>query len=161
MEPTPEVPVNIDDRKSANTVELDSFAVIDAYPQLRELPPKEAQVIMLFAAGMKPGQIASFLDIQPKTVDYIIGKHDITKVIRKGVEMQKLFLANSIGTVMMQAMAEIKKKSSQFKDLPVSQLMSLIRNCAEIQKSLNPPEKEKVDETADLINALREGKKSS
>ncbi len=137
-------------------IELDSRAVIEAYPQLRELPPSEAQVIMLYAAGMTQKQIAAFLDITQRTVEYVLSKHDITKIIRKGVEMQKLFLANSVGTVMMQAIAEIKKKTDEFQKMPVAQLMNLIRSCVDVQKHLSPPEKEKTDDSADLLTALRE-----
>lgn len=153
-------PTNVDAERASSSIELDSFAVIDAYPQLREMPPKEAQVVMLYASGMNQQQIASFLEIGLPTVRGIIDKHDVTKIIRKGMEMQKLFLANSIGTVMISAIAEIKKKTKDFKGMRVQELMSMIRSCVEVQKHLHPPEKEKVDNTAELLNALRAPKTS-
>lgn len=130
--------------------------IINEYPMLKEMPPQHAEVVLLYASGMTRAAVAAYLGLRESTVGNVLSKYDITKIIRKGVELQKLLLANSIGVIMIQAIADIRNKSKDFKDMSVPTLMNLVRTCVEVQKGLTPPEKSQRDDTKELLEGLRD-----
>ena len=117
-------------------IDVDMIQALENFPQLKELPPVEAQIIVLYAAGMLPAGISSYLGLSPNTVNTVLEKSKIAEIISKGVEIQKMLLANQIGGIMVAALAEVKKKTKEFKDMPVSSLMKLIESCHSIQEKV-------------------------
>jgi hypothetical protein len=136
-------------------VELDYMSIIDSYPQLRDMPPRDAQIVMLFAAGMTQAGIGQYLNISKSTVTAVLEKYDVSRVIRKSVELQRLLLANSIGSIMVSAITQVRKKVDEFQKMPVAQIVSILKQCVEIQKSLQPSEQVKSDDSKELIERLR------
>lgn len=151
------LPTQTNQRADIMGVDIDLMSVMDSYPMLKELPPQEAMVIMYFALGMTPANIAGTVDVSKQTVLSIIRKHDITKVMRRGLEMQKLFLASALGSITIAAIAEIKKKSSDFAQMSVPSLVQIIKACADVQKTLNPPERQHQSDDQELLSSLRSG----
>ena len=136
-------------------VDIDVSSVIDNYPQLREMPARDAEIVIYYATGMTIVEIGNRVNLSRQTVYDTLKKYDITKVIRRGVEMQKLLLANSIGSIMVSAVQQIKTKHKEMKDMSIHGLMNLIKVCSDVQKHLNPPERRDETTTDDLVQSLK------
>ena len=113
--------------KQHETVDVDALALIENFPQLKDLPPQEAQIVMLYVAGMTPKAIGQYLDLSPQAVILVLNKHDFTKAMRRGLEMQKLLIANSIGAIMVSSILQIKRRAQEFERLSLPQIMQLVK----------------------------------
>ena len=136
--------------KNRPPIDVDMIQALESFPQLKELPPAEAQIIVLYAAGMLPAGIASYLGLHINTVNTVLEKSKIAEIIAKGVEIQKLLLANQIGGIMVAALAELKKKTREFKDMPVASLIKLIESCHAIQEKVKVKAIQTNDEKAHI-----------
>lgn len=146
----------LEDRADSALVNVDNAAIMETYPQLKEMPKKHAEIILLYAVGMKAKEIADHKGIARQSVYDVIGKYDVAKMIAQGMTLQKLMLASSLGIVMIHAMNQIRGKVGEMSKMGLRDIVSLLQKLVEIQTVLNPPELPKHSETPSaLIDELK------
>jgi predicted DNA-binding protein YlxM (UPF0122 family) len=102
----------------------------EQYPELRDIPIRDAQIILLASAGIEKTTIAEAMDISRQTVYDILGKYKITDMIRGGVNLQAMLTRAQIGTLMVEAASELMNKKSELKAMNARQLLDVVQKCA-------------------------------
>lgn len=102
----------------------------EQYPELRDIPIRDAQIILLASAGIEKTTIAEAMDISRQTVYDILGKYKITDMIKGGINLQAMLTRAQIGTLMVEAASELMNKKSELKGMGARQLLDIVQKCA-------------------------------
>lgn len=128
------------------------------YPELRDLPLLEAQVILLASAGIEKTTIADGLDIGRTTVYEILKRNKVYDKIKSGISLQVELTKLSIGEVMVEASALVRMKKGELKGMSLKQLMAVMQQCSSILSTMkvnvDPQKKKELDDEVSAFNAL-------
>ena len=140
-----------------SSVTINKEAVLDQYPQLREMPPNHAEIIMLTAIGMTPTTISEHVGVSRQTVYDVLKKYDVYGIIKQGMDLQKLFLAAQLGSVMVEAITALNSDENlrKIKSMPPSQIIDFASRAAQIIEKLNPRQIEVVKSESSIIKELK------
>ena len=99
----------------------------EQYPELRDIPIRDAQIILLASAGIEKTTIAEAMDVSRQTVYDILSKHNVTDMIKGGINLQAMLTRAQIGTIMIEAAAELMNKKSELKRMNAKQLLEVVQ----------------------------------
>lgn len=102
----------------------------EQYPELRDIPIRDAQIILLASAGIEKSTIAEAMDISRQTVYDILGRYKITDMIKGGINLQAMLTRAQIGTIMVEAAAELMNKRGELKQMNARQLLDIVQKCS-------------------------------
>lgn len=102
----------------------------EQYPELKDIPIRDAQIILLASAGIEKTTIAEAMDVSRQTVYDILGKYKITDMIKGGINLQGMLTRAQIGTLMVEAASELMNKKSELKQMNARQLLDIVQKCA-------------------------------
>jgi predicted DNA-binding protein YlxM (UPF0122 family) len=100
------------------------------FPELKDIPIKEAQVILLCSAGIEKTTVAEAMDISRQTVYDILKRHKVMDMIKGGINLQSMLTRAQVGTIMVEAAAELMNKRGELKKMNASQLLNVVSRCA-------------------------------
>lgn len=131
----------------------------EQYPELKDIPIRDAQIILLASAGIEKTTIAEAMDVSRQTVYDILGKYNITDLIKGGVNLQAMLTRAQIGTIMMEASAELMNKKHELKKMTAKQLLDVVQKCSQTIQGIKVEQNEKKEIT--ISNPLDELKNMS
>lgn len=131
----------------------------EQYPELRDIPIRDAQIILLASAGIEKTTIAESMDVSRQTVYDVLGKYKVTDMIKGGINLQAMLTRAQIGTIMIEAAAELMNKKSEIKRMNAKQLLEVVQKCAQTIQSIKVSEVEQKKPA--IHNPLDELKKIS
>lgn len=102
----------------------------EQYPELKDIPLRDAQIILLASAGIEKTTIAEGMDISRQTVYDVLNKYKITDMIRGGINLQAMLTRAQVGTLMVEAASELMNKKSELKGMNARQLLDVVQKCA-------------------------------
>lgn len=133
----------------------------DDFPELKDIPMRDAQIILLSAAGIEKSTIAQGMDISRQTVYDVLGKYKIQELIRGGINLQMMLTRTQVGTILVEASTELMKKKGDLKNMNATQLLNVMSMCTKIVQGMKiekagsqPPESKSSDPMEDLKNAI-------
>lgn len=129
----------------------------EQYPELRDIPIRDAQIILLASAGIEKTTIAEAMDISRQTVYDILSKYKISDMIRGGINLQAMLTRAQIGTIMVEAAAELMNKRSELKQMNARQLLDIVQKCASTVGMIKVSQPEQSNTS--VVNPLDELKK--
>lgn len=129
----------------------------DQYPELRDIPIRDAQIILLASAGIEKTTIAEAMDVSRQTVYDILNKHNVTDMIKGGINLQAMLTRAQIGTIMIEAASEMMNKKSELKQMNAKQLLEVVQKCAQTIQSIRVDQVERKE--VSVHNPLDELKK--
>jgi len=100
------------------------------FPELKDIPIREAQVILLCSAGIEKTTVAQAMDISRQTVYDILHRHKVVDMIKGGINLQSMLTRAQVGTIMVEAAAELMNKRGELKKMNASQLLNVVSRCA-------------------------------
>lgn len=131
----------------------------EQYPELRDIPIRDAQIILLASAGIEKTTIAESMDVSRQTVYDVLGKYKVTDMIKGGINLQAMLTRAQIGTIMIEAAAELMNKKAEIKRMNAKQLLEVVQKCAQTIQSIKVSEVEQKKPA--IHNPLDELKKIS
>ena len=129
----------------------------EQYPELRDIPIRDAQIILLASAGIEKTTIAEAMDVSRQTVYDTLSKHNVTDMIKGGINLQAMLTRAQVGTIMIEAAAELMNKKSELKSMSAKQLLEVVQRCAQTIQSIRVEQVERKE--AAVHNPLDELKK--
>jgi hypothetical protein len=129
------------------------------FPELQEMPLRDAQIILLSAAGIPKTTIAEGMGIGRQTVYDILNKHQVSAMIQGGVNLQMMLTRCQIGQVMVEAASMLMSKRSQLKGMKADALLNVIQKCSAVLAQIKVErgeQKEMVNDLANPMNMLKE-----
>jgi predicted DNA-binding protein YlxM (UPF0122 family) len=133
----------------------------EQYPELRDIPIRDAQIILLASAGIEKTTIAEAMDVSRQTVYDILSKHNVTDMIKGGINLQAMLTRAQIGTIMIEAAAELMNKKSELKRMNAKQLLEVVQKCAQTIQSIRVEQVERkevaVHNPLDELKKLKHG----
>lgn len=138
-------------------ITINKEAVLNQYPQLREMPLDHAEIIMLSAIGMTPTTVAERVEVSRQTVYDVLKKYDVYAIIKQGMDLQKLFIASQLGSIMVEAITALNSDENlkRVKSMPPLQMMEFVNKAAQIVEKLNPRPIEVVKSESSIIKELK------
>jgi DNA-binding XRE family transcriptional regulator len=100
------------------------------FPELKDIPIREAQVILLCSAGIEKTTVAEAMDISRQTVYDILKRHKVMDMIKGGINLQSMLTRAQVGTIMVEAASELMNKRGELKKMNASQLLNVVSRCA-------------------------------
>lgn len=135
-------------------IKIDEVALLKTYPPLKHIPKDHLQIVVLLLAGMNPTSIEEALDISRQTVYNVIKKYDVQQIIKDSLGIQRMLLANSLGTMAIEALSALVQKREDLKRMTPQMLLSFIQTCLNLSDAIRPKEKIEQKTTEELIDDL-------
>lgn len=128
------------------------------FPELKDIPLRDAQIILLASAGIEKTTIAEAFDVSRNTVYEVLKRHKVADMIRGGINLQSMLTRAQIGSVMSEAATELMNKRSELKKMNAKQLLDIVQKCAATISSIKVEVTERKE--ADLVDPFAELKKA-
>lgn len=141
--------------ESESSIAINEPALLHLYPQLRNIPRDHLQIVVYTIAGLTPTAIADAVGVTRPTVYNVIEKYNIKSIINDSIGLQKMLLANSIGTMAVEAMAALALKKGDLKSMSANQLIPFIKECLTLADAIRPKNLEPKKSADELISGLK------
>ena len=135
---------------------VDQVALLERYPQLKEIPPHHMEIIIMTLAGFGAASIAERAKCSTRTIYNVLDKYDMRAIVEKGVEMQRLLLANQLGSMAVEAMMELKNKIPDLRKMSPTALLNFITGAIELSDMVRPKFNAKKQAESDLVDQLKQ-----
>lgn len=139
-----------------SSIVINEPVLLRMYPQLRELPNNHIQIVVLTIAGLSPTTISEIVGVTRPTVYNVLEKYNIKGIISDSIELQRMLLANSIGTLAVEALAALGQKKDAFKAMSPTVLLAFIKDSLGLADAIRPKRTEAAKTPKELIQSLKE-----
>ena len=112
-------------------------SALQKYPQLKDMDPRHAAIVLLFAAGLPAPSIAEYCKCSRACVYKVVNQYKVSEDIHEGLELQKLILVSSLGSLAVQAAGNLHAKRDEMNGMNLKQTLGVLTDVMKLIESLN------------------------
>lgn len=138
------------------SIQIDEPTLLRTYPQLKALPKDHLQIVILTIAGMGPNAVSDTVGVTRQTVWNVLQKYNIAAIISDSMGLQRMLLANSLGSMAVDALAALTQKRDELKKMSASSLLEFINKCLTMSDTIRPKDSGERKSAKQLLEQLKE-----